>query len=279
MIYQVIKPGVAISNYIKYYWYLYDPLGNAGHQKDLLIPDGSLEWVLNDNTQYNRFELSSDLTIVNESVIVGRRNKSILANRPGTTRLVGIKFKPGALYIMSQIPESEFKNVAICTDLVLPKETKELETRVFNSSSLQEMKMVLDDFFFERFKAVHSTDFQLITAIIHYINKANDYPNLESIWTRFNLSKKKLERLFAKYVGLSPKSYIRVIRFKQVYKHFNKANTSFYDHSFFQYGYYDQMHFIKDFKYFTGQSPTQYYSNQSNLSDDILIETLRQLKL
>lgn len=278
MIYQVFKPEARLANYIKYYWYLYDPTGNADHQKDLLIPDGSLEWVLNENTQYNRFELSRDQTIVNESVIVGRRNKSLLANRPGRTRLAGIKFKAGALYLLSQIPESEFKNLAVATDLVLPHETIELEGKVFNSTSIQEMKMVLDNFFFSKFMGVHSTDFKLITAIIKYIDGANDYPGLERIWAHFNLSKKKLERLFAKYVGLSPKSYIRVIRFKQVYKHFNKAKTSFYDHSFFQFGYYDQMHFIKDFKDFTGQSPTQYYSNQSHLSDDILIETLRQLK-
>ncbi len=67
------------------------------------------------------------------------------------------------------------------------------------------------------------------------------------------------------------------MRFKKVYKQVNRQRMSFYDQSFLDLGYYDQMHFIKEFRSFTGLSPSDYYKGESAISDQILRDTMSQL--
>ncbi|GAA0536075.1 AraC family transcriptional regulator [Chitinophaga japonensis] len=77
---------------------------------------------------------------------------------------------------------------------------------------------------------------------------------------RYGLSERTVQLRFRKYVGYSPKELLRFLRFKQVLSSLPgqpKAKINWLE-LVVQYGYHDQSHLIKDFKYYTGISPQQF---------------------
>lgn len=91
------------------------------------------------------------------------------------------------------------------------------------------------------------------------IHRVNEQTNLGKICDLFSVSPRWLDRNFKKYIGVSPKYYYRIVRFNQLltvlYPENQKINWISLVNDF---GYFDQAHLIKEFKYFTGMAPDQY---------------------
>jgi AraC-like DNA-binding protein len=73
------------------------------------------------------------------------------------------------------------------------------------------------------------------------------------------VSPKTLIRLFAEQVGMTPKAYLRVARFQRVLERVHLAASIDWMEVVERHGYYDQPHFIREFKEFSGFSPTEYF--------------------
>jgi len=97
---------------------------------------------------------------------------------------------------------------------------------------------------------------QLATAAIAYIKEANGIISITKLADHLNISQSRLEKRFRAAVGASPKKFSSIVRFRHIVNQLSKTNslTSLAYHA----GYFDQAHFIKDFKTFTGQTPQQF---------------------
>ena len=82
------------------------------------------------------------------------------------------------------------------------------------------------------------------------------------------MTNKTLERKFAKYIGKTPKQFIKLIRFQHILSELQ--HTSYNNLSVFAYenGYYDQAHFIRDFKTYAGLTPKAFYRKYCVLTTD-----------
>lgn len=87
--------------------------------------------------------------------------------------------------------------------------------------------------------------------------------------TAAGISERQLERLFKKYIGLSPKYYARIIRFNYIFE-LIKSKQHTWAEVVYQSGYYDQSHFIRNFKAFTGEDPSSYYFEEKNMANFFL---------
>ena len=80
---------------------------------------------------------------------------------------------------------------------------------------------------------------------------------------------RNLERIFRTYIGLSPKFFGRIIRFNKIFELVQIEDPSWSD-LVFETGYYDQSHFIRNFKAFTGEDPTRYLFSSPSLANFFL---------
>ncbi len=278
MIYTIFHPSEALSKFIKYYWYMEDPIGN-GNERDLLIPDLSSELIFNYDSLYHRYSIKQDnKEDIKMSCLIGQRNQSIFANRQSKTRLFGVKFKTGALYTLFGIPEKELNNKSVPINELGNSFIIELEDKILNQREIELIPAILDEYFTLKLASIDLNELNNFNHYLKGISNLADVTQLRGFRKTHDIHYKKLERLFTKYGGVSARNFIRINRFKNFYKAFNKENHSFYDSTIYELGYYDQNHFIKDFFFFTNQNPSQYYQKQSNLSDSILIQTLDLLK-
>jgi transcriptional regulator GlxA family with amidase domain len=95
---------------------------------------------------------------------------------------------------------------------------------------------------------------------------------IEELAKQVHISKRQIQRDFKNYVGLSPKKYARILRFNYIFKLMQEKDMKWVDIAI-QSGYFDQAHFIKNFKEFTGEEPSNYGFDDKNMSNFFLNKT------
>ena len=83
------------------------------------------------------------------------------------------------------------------------------------------------------------------------------------------IGERQLENLFKKYIGLSPKFFMRIIRFNHIFKLVQDNNQSWSGLAY-EASYFDQSHFIRNFWDFTGENPSDYAFDEQNMANFFL---------
>lgn len=98
-----------------------------------------------------------------------------------------------------------------------------------------------------------------IQAAVALIAQAPTLPRVDELAQQIGLSQSALERRFRRLVGVSPRKFVSLVRFRKVIQlRSTGADLTTVAHAA---GYYDQPHFIKDFKRFTGQAPQAFFAH------------------
>jgi len=125
---------------------------------------------------------------------------------------------------------------------------------------------VLDNFLLKKFKA-RTSNLRNIDKVAAYIDSRMGNVNLDWLTSQACMSVKTLERHFSEKIGLTPKYFSRIIRFKNAFQ-LLESNTKQPDviKIVEACGYTDQSHLIKEFRHFTNRTPKFYYASQEVLS-------------
>jgi AraC-like DNA-binding protein len=99
---------------------------------------------------------------------------------------------------------------------------------------------------------------ELINQITDRIIADREITKVDDLVSRFNLSKRTLQRLFNQYVGASPKWVIKQYRLQEAADQLAGGEAVAGSGLAQKLGYFDQAHFIKDFKTTVGSSPGEY---------------------
>lgn len=85
-----------------------------------------------------------------------------------------------------------------------------------------------------------------------------------------NLSERTIQRKMKQLLGVGPKSFSQVMRIKHVLAYIHANPTKDWQDVLYLFGYYDQAHFIKDFKRYTGRTPKAFVKEDKGLSKHFL---------
>jgi methylphosphotriester-DNA--protein-cysteine methyltransferase len=106
----------------------------------------------------------------------------------------------------------------------------------------------------------------LVQAAVRLIHQSVGTIRIADLAVQLSISQSPLEKRFRKAVGASPKKFASLVRLRRVLETSTierEVLTIGYDA-----GYYDQAHFIHDFKAFTGQTPEQFFRNKEQLRQE-----------
>jgi AraC-like DNA-binding protein len=175
-----------------------------------------------------------------------------------------IQFKANGFYKIFGIPSPEVTNKVFCSDDVFGNITHSLHEQLLHATSVQDMAILADAFlitFLNRQKSAYTCDG--ITAVANDLVHACHLSNNRHYAYKANMSVRSFERRFIEQVGVSPKLYSKLLRFNEAMimksMHPKKSWTSIA----YECSYYDQMHLIKDFKQFSGYTPTEFFKEPS----------------
>lgn len=177
----------------------------------------------------------------------------------GCYSILNICFKPHGFYKIFNIPLNEFTNKIFDTLDHFSIPAKHLYEQLVNAHNAHEMASFVNAFllyFLNRQKTYRLYDG--ITAISNIILKQKGQVNIEKLASDGNMSLRNFERRFFEQVGISPKLFSRIVRFNEALEIKIKNQKKNWTSIAQDCGYFDQMHFIKEFKLFAGGSPNTF---------------------
>jgi AraC-like DNA-binding protein len=101
-------------------------------------------------------------------------------------------------------------------------------------------------------------DFKSMGGLIHLLHQSKGQGDIRSLGEQTGLYYKKMERLFARYMGITPKFYARLLKFNYGLELLIQDQVQDWVDITYAAGYFDQAHYIREFEYFMGVSPARY---------------------
>lgn len=183
----------------------------------------------------------------------------------GEDRVLGIKFKPGAFYPFWGSPVSEITNASLSLREAFGAEGVAFETAVLGAKSDGEMVEVAEAFLLGRSPEL-GADAKLVERIVASIVEDRELTTVEDVAMKFGLGKRKLQRLFYRYVGVGPKWVILRGRVHDATDRLADGDTANWAELALDLGYFDQAHFVRDFKALVGVTPATYARRVRSIS-------------
>ncbi|WP_407425284.1 helix-turn-helix domain-containing protein [Arcticibacter sp.] len=104
-------------------------------------------------------------------------------------------------------------------------------------------------------KMAESNDDLQLVSCLEQAKLNGEFLTVRQLAKTVGLSQRQLSRKFQQYVGVSPKEYLRVSRFTQSLQHLKRYPAYSLTKIAYESRYFDQAHFIRDYKEYTGYTP------------------------
>ena len=157
------------------------------------------------------------------------------------------------------------ENKVISFEKLFGKEGIEIGQKILNANSTSERIFLIEAFLFKKLANTKTID-EIVKSTVETILTANGQFSVNELSEQNNINRRQLTRKFSSTIGLSPKQLSKTIRIQNALKSLlNKEVTSLTDLAY-KNEYFDQAHFIKDFKKFTGLTPKEFYGNDLKMS-------------
>ena len=201
------------------------------------------------------------------SILVGQQVERINLEFGKDHMVIQIAFQPGGLYRLFGIPMSQFFDISINSEEICGNIIKEINEKLTEISDYRLMIQTIEMFLLNRLKAINDT--------VRPIDKAmqamlyNPGQSISFLADQACLSTRQFERNFYERIGVGPKMFSRVVRFNQVLADKRLQPKGDWLDIAYANGYFDFSHLSRDFKLFTGQTPTQLFSDEQKSSKDI----------
>ena len=265
MNYQEIKPGDRLKQYVKCY-YIYESATHTTFE-DTVFPSGCVEIIFNLGTGKWQTAAGDDFVTTPSIELWGQIIRPLAVKSIGKNTMLGIRFFPhGAAWFFKENMELFNNQVADLSDLsgnaVTILHAKLLETDAWNKRIA-----LVEDFLLQRLSPSERrySKMTVVSDIMQEIKRDDFFDNIESVASRYGITSRYLQKLFLQYTGLTPKLYTKINRFQNSLRLVTKKDASLTSIAY-NCGYFDQSHFIKEFKSFTGVTPSGYLSEQSPIT-------------
>jgi AraC-like DNA-binding protein len=134
----------------------------------------------------------------------------------------------------------------------------EVEDQLHQKQTILERVQVIEQFIIRRFNPIGKHDQMLIRKGIELIKNHKGVISAKTLSESLYTTPKTLERKFSHYIGKSTKQVIKLMRFQDVLSDFKPSKIMNLSDFALQKGYFDQSHFIHDFKSYTGYTPKEF---------------------
>jgi AraC-like DNA-binding protein len=272
--YREYKPDLFWQNYVECFWEFHIEPEILNEANQVYLPDGNTQIIIVQNGSYERIFPDGRIETVNGAVIIPQRTSAVrIIHEPGT-KLFGIRFKPYGLRCVINVRLCEMNGLSCPLERYFRKSDTEEMRFILNSDNINKKLLVVQKILTKHFQALPVKT--KIIDIIGYIN-INHGCSIPDLAKKFSMSTSSLEKLFSSYIGISAKNYMKIIRLNKSVRYYKKQ-SKYYPNltsTGIEAEFYDQSHFIKDFKQISGVTPGQYF-RENNFFNIFLISSIEK---
>lgn len=264
MNYQTFQPHSDLESLVKCYWTL-EVTAETDSQRQRIIPDGCIEMTFILGDDIKRYTSENEFIIQPRAMVLGQTIEPFYIEPTGYVNTFAVRFYPYGFANFVTTPIKNLANKETPIDLLFgEKPAKELEQKITNATNTKKRIEAIEEFLLRKLKDKSTID-SIVKATVDTIFLTKGSTPINFI-LKDDLSKRRqLERKFLKQVGVSPKQLGKVIRLQTALKMLLNQQSKSLTKIAYESEYYDQAHFIKDFREFTGTNPKEF------LEDDKMV--------
>lgn len=262
MDYQTFQPHPDLADFIKCYWTLDSP-GEDIPQVQTIVPDGCMEMIFHYGDLYKQY-VGNELIVQPRSCVFGQLTEPLKIIPTGITGIFSVRFHHNGFIPFATLPIKEMDNRAVSLDEIFGNSGTELERKILSAKKTEDKIAVAEAFLLERLNT--QTIDRIVQCTVDLLLSVNGQISVNELSRQTNINRRLLERKFSSTIGLSPKQLSKTIRLQTTLKLLLHKEYSSLTALAHESEYYDQAHFIKDFKEFTGLTPKEFYGENLKMT-------------
>ena len=247
------------------YWILDN--NDPAPKQQKIIPDGYPEIIFHYGDPY-RILIKEDWEIQSDFLLAGQITKYFYLENSGRTGTIGIKLKPTALRHLFNLVMNKYVDKVAPLNNTLNPEFKKMKTILSSGQDYNQIIIQLNNIF-EELVAEKKITSAGVDHAVNLIFEKHGMVTIPELCAVAFLGERQLLNQFRRYIGLSPKLYARVIRLNYIFQ-LVQENKETWSSLAYEAAFFDQAHFIKDFKKFTGENPSKYSFEEKNMANFFL---------
>ena len=264
MNHKIFEPQQNLAEWVKCYWTLESTFEKTP-LKNTIIPDGTMKLIFHYGDTYKHHPYDKESIILPKCFLIGQLTRPYIVEPLGITGSFVVRFQPNGFLPFTDTPIKEIQNTAVPLDKIFGKDGEEVGERILNANSTSERIELIEKFLLNRLTDKKNID-SIVKLTVETILNANGQFSVNELSKQNNINRRQLTRKFSSTIGLSPKQLSKTVRIQNTLKTLlTKEVTSLTDLAY-ENEYFDQAHFIKDFKEFTGLTPKEFYGDHLKMS-------------
>lgn len=235
----------------------------VAHAQELILPHGAMELTINlAETPLNVRHLDDSTQTIHGPMVIGGCSKPFFIGTDRPQSLLSVLFKPGAARLIFGLPATELHNQHLSLNTLWGVDADRLYDRLLHAPTTKHRFAIVEAALCQQIEVAgprqHTTrhgavDYALRTFKADPIN-GEITPVVEAV----GLSATRFIQVFREEIGMTPKRYTRLLRFQYGLRQIINGQHATWSDLALACGYYDQAHFINEFRAFSGITPTQY---------------------
>jgi len=250
-------PGPPLSDFVEMFWLYegYDP----GHPRERLLPTGTTELVFDLDDAPMRIAPHDEAAFrtFRGPVLCGVHAEPFVIDTSLPAAVLGVHFKPGGAFPFLPVPADEFRGTHVPLDAMWGARAHSLKEEVLNAPSTAGKFAALERGLLSAARRPLARHPAVRFALAQFLD-GTPVGRVGKVADRVGLSRRRFIEAFRVEVGLTPKLFCRVRRFQDVLTHIDGHRRVGWSAVAQACGYFDQAHFINDFRAFSGFNPATF---------------------
>lgn len=261
---KIFEAAEDLKAFVMCYWTLDFPR-EATPQINTIVPDGTMKLIFHYGDLYWHHPVDGDRFLQPRCFLIGQLTRPYVVEPEGDTGTFVVRFHPNGFLPFSTIPIKEMENKAVSLNTLYGEEGDKLEEQIMEVASTAQRIEIIEKFLLKRLADTKTID-EIITSTVDTILETKGQISVTELSQKNHIHRRQLVRKFSKIIGLSPKQLSKTIRIQATLKTLLNRDKPKLTDLAYENEYYDQSHFIKDFKEFTGLSPKEFYGEGLSMS-------------
>jgi len=251
-------PTHPLDRFVERLWYFNAP--RRAFSKERMMPSGAGTLIVNlleDEVRSYHGDTLETVQRLPGAALTAAQSRSFVIDTIEQTDVMGVEFHPGGTWPFFDAAADELVNQHISLKDLWGDCAESLRARLLAARTPRDKFLVLEQALVD----LAVRPIEVDDCVAHAVQALSRSPQIQTISTlgrRMSISARKFSRIFTQQVGLKPKTFLRVQRFNRVLTQIGLGREIDWASVVAQCGYYDQAHFIKDFRAFSGFTPTEY---------------------
>jgi AraC-like DNA-binding protein len=255
-----IKPNEILAPYIDRYW-LFDNTESTVSFASQIPPGVGVDLFLHYSEP---FMLENNAKLPQSHIIFsGQTSTQILSLN--NVHFIAIRFKAAALKNFTNVPLHELLEIHATVENIWGVSGKNLVARIKSINERNEAIEQLEIFLEEKLKT-HKKDTLVWNDIVQKLYRHYDSVTIDALAKKMNITNRHFRRKFTEETGFAPKHFQQLARFHSTIKPLLLKKDKRYLSAALNNGYFDQTHFIKEFRHFMNCTPSQFLQDKNFMS-------------